>query len=278
MAYTVAALLQAFVLDGRLPAGARGRSGCPVASAAAAALQQDYERYVAAVQTPLRLVPESVAQRTQAVRVRQLLSQADIADVHRVAAALAQRPGSSIDRSAWGQPAGTWQVTFLNADGTLEAQLPEVYGRVRDAALAVDRRYWNATAGIEYVNYRVAEFHTMRSTLDGRPTGGGLHTKRHCDHGSLLTIDIMLTNPAEIEGGVLQTLEPDGTMLSHDWEQGDALVFLSHKYHSVSELRRGLRNVLVCEFWQGGENLQPSRDEQERWRGALRDDLRAQTW
>ena len=29
--------------------------------------------------------------------------------------------------------------------------------------------------------------------------------------------------------GVLQTLEADGTLLSHEWEQGDALVFLSHK-------------------------------------------------
>ena len=54
------------------------------------------------------------------------------------------------------------------------------------------------------------------------------------------------------------------------WEQGDALVFLSHKYHCVSRLTRGTRQVMVCELWQGTENLEPSRDEQLRWRGEWR--------
>ena len=38
----------------------------------------------------------------------------------------------------------------------------------------------------------------------GEPTGGGLRTLRHVDQGSLLTIDVLLTDPADIEGGVLQ--------------------------------------------------------------------------
>ena len=70
---------------------------------------------------------------------------------------------------------------------------------------------------------------------------------------------------------MLQTLEPDGELRGHEWEQGDALVFLSHKYHSVSELTRGTRNVLVCELWQGTESHAPSRDEQERWNGEWKD-------
>ena len=59
----------------------------------------------------------------------------------------------------------------------------------------------------------------MRSALGGRPTGGGLHTQKHVDQGSLVTIDILLSDPAEIEGGVLQTLEADGALLPHAWEQ-----------------------------------------------------------
>ena len=114
----------------------------------------------------------------------------------------------------------------------------------------------------------------MRSSIDGRPTRGGLHTKRHCDHGSLVTIDILLTDPAQIEGGVLQTLEPDGELLGHAWERGDALVFLSHKYHCVSPLTRGTRQVMVCELWQGTENRSPSRDEGLRWAGEWKDDWR----
>lgn len=231
-------------------------------------LRAEYERYKAAVETPLSNFDEATAQKTQAVRVRGLLSRSDIDDIHRAAAALAhQRADATIDRSAWGQPNGTWTVTFLNTAGAFEAALPELYARVRDAALAVDREHWNVTSGVEHVNYRVAEYHTMHSTLDGQPTKGGLHTVRHCDQGSLITIDVLLTELSEIEGGVLQTLEADGTLLSHEWEQGDALVFLSHKYHCVSTLTRGTRQVMVCELWQGTENLTPSRDETERWMG-----------
>jgi len=237
------------------------------------ALRREYERYVAAVEAPLNNLDESVAQLTRAIRIPGLLSRDDIRAVHREGAAIAQqRADSTIDRSAWGQPKGTWLVTFLNTGGEFESRLPQLHARVRAAALAVDREHWNVTSGVEHVNFRVAEYHTMHATLGGRPTGGGLHTKRHCDHGSLVTIDILLSDPAEIEGGVLQTLEADGKLLSYTWEQGDALVFLSHKYHSVSELTRGTRNVLVCELWQGTENHAPSRDEKERWLGEWKED------
>ena len=239
------------------------------------ALLRDYARYRAAVETPLRNFDESTAQRAQAIRVPNLLSHADIEALHRASAALAlQRPDSIIDRSAWGQPNGTWLVTFLNTDGMFERMLPELYARVRNAAVAVDRAHWNVTKDVEHVNYRVAEHHTMLSTLEGRPTRGGLHTQRHIDQGSLVTIDILLTDLAEIEGGVLQTLEPDGKLLKHEWQRGDALVFPSHKYHCVSELTQGTRQVLVCELWQGTENHTPTRDEEQRWLGEWKEDWR----
>ena len=46
------------------------------------------------------------------------------------------------------------------------------------------------------------------------------------------------------------------------------------RYHCVSELTRGTRQVLVCELWQGTENLSPSRDEEHRWTGAWKDEWR----
>mmetsp|Transcript_42230 Transcript_42230/g.105041 ORF Transcript_42230/g.105041 Transcript_42230/m.105041 type:complete len:298 (-) Transcript_42230:1955-2848(-) len=260
----------------------RGGATTSFGSAAAAptddeleAMRREYERYRAAVEMPLHNVDEPTAQRTRAVRVRGLLSREDIDAVHRVGRALAaERPASTTDRSGWGQPCGTWLTTFLNTEGVFEARLPELYRRVRDAAIVVDRDHWKVAEHVEHVNFRVVEYHTMRSTLAGEPTRGGLHTVRHCDQGSLVTIDILLTDPAEIDGGVLQTLEADGELLSHEWEQGDALVFLSHKYHCVSELTRGTRNVMVCELWQGTENHTPSRDEKERWQGEWKDEWR----
>ena len=134
-----------------------------------AALRREYERYRAAVEQPLCNVDEPTAQRTQAVRVRGLLSSEDIEALHRVGAETARRrPDSTVDRSAWGQPEGTWLVTFLNTDGAFEQALPALHAKVRAAAVAVDRAQWNLTAGVAdgHLNYRVAEYHTMRSTLD----------------------------------------------------------------------------------------------------------------
>ena len=37
----------------------------------------------------------------------------------------------------------------------------------------------------------------------------------------------------------------------HCLERGDALVFVSHKFHSVSPVTTGCRRVLVAELWHG---------------------------
>ena len=53
----------------------------------------------------------------------------------------------------------------------------------------------------------------------------------HYDHGSVLTIDVMLSDPAkDFSGGRFQTVEADGSVRTHPFNQcGDALVFVSHK-------------------------------------------------
>jgi hypothetical protein len=58
---------------------------------------------------------------------------------------------------------------------------------------------------------------------------------------------------------VFQTLtEQDGrddrsTLSSHIFHAGDALFFVSHKPHCISQLTKGSRKVLVLEFWRGIE-------------------------
>ena len=92
------------------------------------------------------------------------------------------------------------------------------------------------------VNPRTVEIH------EGLP-GGGLPNREHFDGGSLITIDIMLGASEEFEGGQFRTLECDGTMKTIEFDQGDALVFMSHKMHCVEVIKRGRRKVLVMEFW-----------------------------
>jgi hypothetical protein len=57
---------------------------------------------------------------------------------------------------------------------------------------------------------------------------------------------MMLSSTDEYEGGAFQTLEADGTIKAHQYEQGDALVFVSHKYHCVAPvIDLGLHHVLM---------------------------------
>ena len=88
-------------------------------------MRMEYERYKAKVEMPLSNYDEATAQHTRAIRVRGLLSRDDIAAVHLAGQAFAlQQPAAIIDRSAWGQPNGTWLVSYLNAHGAFEAMLP----------------------------------------------------------------------------------------------------------------------------------------------------------
>ena len=69
--------------------------------------------------------------------------------------------------------------------------------------------------------------------------------------GSVITVDIMLSDVAQLDGGIFHTLENDGAdLVPHEFERGDAMVFVSHKFHGVSGLRSGTRQVLVTELWQ----------------------------
>ena len=64
-------------------------------------------------------------------------------------------------------------------------------------------------------------------------------------------MDILLTDPAAIAGGVLQTLEPDGALQDHAWAQGDALIFPSHKSRRAAAGRAEL-----LAKWQHTDRLQ----------------------
>ena len=63
----------------------------------------------------------------------------------------------------------------------------------------------------------------------------------------------MLSDNSEFEGGGFYTLETNGELKKRSFEQGDALIFMSHKKHCVSQITRGRRQVLVLEFWEGEE-------------------------
>ena len=77
--------------------------------------------------------------------------------------------------------------------------------------------------------------------------GAQLFSSLHNDHGSLITMDVMLSGPGSFGGGEFTTMLP--TLQTHPLEAGDALIFVSHKYHGVQPVLQGRRRVLVLELW-----------------------------
>lgn len=79
---------------------------------------------------------------------------------------------------------------------------------------------------------------------------------------SVVTIDVLLSRPnEEFAGGKFQTLEVGGEMAEHAFHQGDAVAFLSHKFHCVGQVETGIRRVLVMELWRGPARSCPHRCE-----------------
>jgi len=80
--------------------------------------------------------------------------------------------------------------------------------------------------------------------------GGHLDSDLHFDQGSVITIITALND--DFTGGVVRTFEENGEHLEHPLGKGDALCFVSHKYHNVTRVLEGFRESLVIELWEGG--------------------------
>jgi hypothetical protein len=122
---------------------------------------------------------------------------------------------------------------------------PEIVQKVVKMMRDIDATHWKKIVGAKEVNVRTCEYHEYFGPSQG------LGYSKHTDAGSLLTCDMMLSESDSFEGGEFQTLEPDGTMMPHVFKRGDMVVFDSDKFHSVSPIRSGRRNVLIFELWEG---------------------------
>jgi hypothetical protein len=143
-----------------------------------------------------------------------------------------------------------WAVRYLQTDGLFRQHFSALADRLLARAVAADKENWKLLEGrdLSKLAIRCVEFHNILP-------GGSLADPKHIDTGSLLTLDVMLSEEGvDFEGAEFQTLESDGSFATHAFGgAGDAVLFMSHKYHCVRPLRKGLRNVLIIEFWEGEE-------------------------
>ena len=232
----------------------RALQSTAAASVVAAYSLQQYAEYTSAVdssaQAERHLPLSAEAQPTQVVRIPGLLSASEVEAIHELHAELKPQLGSA-GRTGGNQAAayrnGKWETSYLSTDGLFAKHMPELRAKLMETARRVDEENWGLMRRAESpVVPRCVEYHTVEP-------GGSLPYPTHYDAGSLVTIDVMLSNSDEYAGGTFGTLECDGSMKHYPFEKGDALVFVSHKFHCVSELTRGRRNVLVMELWEGVE-------------------------
>ncbi len=207
-----------------------------------------------AVDEEVELVPVEVARRTAVKRIPRFLTDQEIDELTATASLVEAEIGAT-ERPTRG---GGWSTVYLNAE--LGRRLPWLRERVFGAASAADDELWGGVLAGKAVNLRCAEYHTVTPP-------GNLAFERHYDHGSLITIDIMLSDATAFEGGAFETSEPGDYMLQHPFEKGDLLLFLSHKYHCVSPVESGTRNVLVAELWEGSER-EPADERCDQRHGA----------
>ena len=194
---------------------------------------------------PPRLETLADAQNGQVVRVPSFLSPREICKL-REAAESQDAPRQDIHKRQ-GAPEGSWFTVFLNH--RLRLLLPAVHDRMFEAAREADVDAWQLLDSKRHdIAMRCVEFHSVT-------TGGGIPMKQHHDYGSLLTLDIMLSEPgSDFEGGDFCTVAPDGSTLKpQQFEAGDLLIFNSHQYHCVQPVTSGRRQVLVSEIWEGLE-------------------------
>lgn len=200
----------------------------------------------------MNLQHPDTAGRTSVVRTKQFLSLDEIIEIK----------GAALEMACM-YPVPKWETIYLQNQSYFQTHHPKIYTRIKTLVHDIDAEHWGLLDALEKtvgigVNARCIEFHEY-----------GLNARRicglHVDTGSLFTVDIMLSDTSEFEGAKFITdqlpssdedVDPK-VMLPHNqlnrFQQGDALVFLSHKRHSLTPIKSGTRQVLVLEFWEGSE-------------------------
>jgi hypothetical protein len=137
---------------------------------------------------------------------------------------------------------------YLHREGALQTQHPEICTRLLRAMCeqpALGAAEWCDAA--TPLQVRCVELHTYT-------VGGGLLQANHRDHGSVLTMSVLLSEADQLSGGQFVTWE-GGQAVAHALGQGDAVLLHSCRAHNVAQVTRGIRESLVIELWQGATNV-----------------------
>jgi hypothetical protein len=229
------------------------------------------------------------AQNTSVVRLTNFLSPRERANVLKVVGGsclpmYTSNYDEDVDKN--GNPIHT--TMYLNTDNFFETSLPWLHNRIKKLALELNRsQKW--LLNTNSFNVRVAEYHemfpggslrypmhydlgsliTVDIMLQEATSGAVFRTLEHAEAVSDANVLDGSVVTCRTVGGQAPDAPPEtsvtsngantwysstgtkGRLQEHEFHAGDALVFVSHKYHCVSQLLAGCRKVLVVEFWAG---------------------------
>tara|TARA_B110001452_G_scaffold21212_1_gene17029 strand:+ start:1178 stop:1855 length:678 start_codon:yes stop_codon:yes gene_type:complete len=136
---------------------------------------------------------------------------------------------------------------FLHRGGYFGRELPDVLRKLTEQMRSVASAWPEERHSVDELTLRCIEFHTYQA-------GGALLDVDHRDTGSVVSMSVLLSDAAQLEGGRFVTWAADGVPVQHEVAQGDAVVFSSERVHNVSTLKSGIRHSLVLELWRGPAN------------------------
>lgn len=201
----------------------------------------------------LGLMTPDIAQRTHPVVLRRFLQPAEVDNLLEQMEEVKRQgiAGKRERHHGFGAEMvmGCWRTTYLHSDGIFKKRFPELQKRLLKAMFSVDSREWQVLKNRDpsRLNLRTIEFHEYVPP-------GQLAGETHMDAGSLITMDVYLAEPGvDYTGGDLVMREADGSLTAPSLHRGDAVLFISHKYHHVQPIITGKRVVLVTEIWDGPE-------------------------
>ena len=135
---------------------------------------------------------------------------------------------------------------YLHRDGYVQRELPEMWAKMLQA-MREQPGEWYEWDEDEPLQVRCIELHSYT-------VGGGLVQVGHRDHGSILTMSVLLSDPAGVSGGQFVTYDQRKPVAYASLKQGDAVLLHSRRAHNVAQVTRGIRQSLVIELWRKKTN------------------------
>ena len=136
---------------------------------------------------------------------------------------------------------GAHSTLYMHHEGWLADRLPTLLHRLVQTMLD-QHAAWFGSGQVDELSLRCVELHEYS-------VGGSLSRRGHRDHGSSVSMSILLTESRL--GGEFVTWDEMREPVLHTLRPGDAVVFPSEHVHNVAPVLEGLRRTMVLEIWQG---------------------------